>query len=187
MCRPRRRRRKSILRQRTGSYDDRFHRPHRPHRQHQRRRFTAETGFLPAGPGGRWVPSGGNGLSIIAGKDPAVTEAAWEFIKYLQAPEQWGAYDRLTGYIPIQDDVTEALADVIESDPRRQVAIDQFEFSRWHMRIHYSSARGEQALRERLNEIVQTDVDPAERLQRLQEDLCNIAREEGFEPTCVSE
>ncbi len=150
-------------------------------------KFTAETGFLPAGPGGRWVPSGGNGLSIIAGKDPAVTEAAWEFIKYLQAPEQWGAYDRLTGYIPIQDDVSAAIADVIEADPRRQVAIDQFEFSRWHMRIHYSSARGEQAIAEAWNEIIQTDVDPAERLQRLQEDLCNIAVEEGFEPTCVSE
>ena len=47
-------------------------------------KFTAETGFLPSGPGGRWVPSGGNGLSIIAGKSPEVTEAAWEFIKYLQ-------------------------------------------------------------------------------------------------------
>ncbi len=53
-------------------------------------KFTAETGFLPAGPGGRWVPSGGNGLSIIAGKSPEVTEAAWEFIKYLQSARAVG-------------------------------------------------------------------------------------------------
>jgi hypothetical protein len=41
--------------------------------------------------------------------------------------------------------------------------------------------------RDAWNEIVQTDVDPAERLQRLQDDLCRIAIEEGFEPTCVGE
>ena len=80
-----------------------------------------------------------------------------------------------------------AIADVIEADPRRQVAIDQFDFSRWHMRIHYSSARGDEAIKDAWNEIVQTDVNVAERLQRLQDDLCRIAREEGFEPTCVGE
>jgi ABC-type glycerol-3-phosphate transport system substrate-binding protein len=104
---------------------------------------------------------------LVAGKSPEVTAADWEFIKYLQSPEQWAAYDKLTGYIPIQADVEAAIADVIAADPRRQVAIDQFYLSRWHMRIHYSSARGDEAIKDAWNEIVQTDVDPAERLQRL--------------------
>jgi sn-glycerol 3-phosphate transport system substrate-binding protein len=150
-------------------------------------KFTAETGFLPSGPGGRWVPSGGNGLSIISGKSPEVVDAAWQFIKYMQAPEQWGAYDKLTGYIPIQKDVEEAIASTIQADPRRQVAIDQFEFSRWHMRAHYSSARADQSIKDAWNESVETDVDVQERLQRLQTDICQILREEGFEPACVGE
>jgi sn-glycerol 3-phosphate transport system substrate-binding protein len=148
-------------------------------------KFTAETAFLPEGPGGRWVPSGGNGLSIIRGVSPEVRDAAWEFIKYMQAPEQWGEYDKLTGYIPIQMDVEAAIADVIAADPRRQVAIDQFQYSRWHMWIHYSFARAEQAIRETWTECIETDVNVAERLGRLQDECCSIAREEGFEPNCV--
>lgn len=148
-------------------------------------KFTAECGFLPGGPGGRWVPSGGNGLSIIRGVADDVRDAAWEFLKYMHAPEQWAEYDTLTGYIPIHTEVEKLLADVIKADPRRQVAIDQFEFSRWHMRIHYSSARGDQALKDAWNECIETDVNVKERLQRLQEECCRIAREEGFEPTCV--
>ena len=137
------------------------------------------------GPGGRWVPSGGNGLSIIRGVSNEVRDAAWEFIKYMQAADQWGAYDKLTGYIPIHTDVEKAIADVITADPRRQVAIDQFEFSRWHMRIHYSRSRAQQAMEEAWNECVQTDVDVQERLDRAQEECCRIAKEEGFEPTCA--
>jgi ABC-type glycerol-3-phosphate transport system substrate-binding protein len=133
------------------------------------------------------VPSGGNGLSIINGKSPEVVDAAWEFIKYMQAPEQWGAYDELTGYIPIQKDVEERLAPIIEADPRRQVAIDQFEFSRWHMRAHYSSARADQEIKDAWNESVQTDVNVQERLQQLQKNVCQILREEGFEPMCIDE
>ena len=149
-------------------------------------KFTAETAFLPSGPGGRWVPSGGNGLSIIRGAKEEVVNAAWEFIKFMQAPEQWGEYDKLTGYIPIHTDVEAAISDVIEGDPRRQVAIDQFQFSRWHMWIHYSFARAEQAIREAWTECIETDVSVAERLGRLQDECCAIATDEGFEPNCAS-
>jgi sn-glycerol 3-phosphate transport system substrate-binding protein len=149
-------------------------------------KFTAETWFLPAGPGGRWVPSGGNGLSIIRGVSPEVRDACWEFIKYMQAPEQWGEYDKLTGYIPIQEEGAEYIADVIASDPRRQAAIDQFEFSRWHMKIH-QIARANQELKDAWNEVVLSDINVQERLERLQEKDCQIAKEEGFDPICAGE
>ena len=147
--------------------------------------FTAEVGYLPAGPGGRWVPSGGNGLSIIEGVDEATRDAAWQFIAYMHAPEQYAAYDRLTGYIPIRASVQEALADVLAADPRRQVAIDQFEYSRWHMKIH-TVARASQEMKDAWDECITTDVNVAERLQRLQQTCVEIAIEEGFEPTLPS-
>ena len=147
--------------------------------------FSAEVGFLPSGPGGRWVPSGGNGLSIINGVSDAKRDAAWDFITYLHAPEQYAAYIKLTGYIPIRASVQEALAEVIADDPRRQVAIDQFEFSRWHMKIH-TVARASQEMKDAWNECVETDVNVADRLERLQQTVVEIAIEEGFEPTLPS-
>ncbi|MAS33914.1 MAG: hypothetical protein CL610_07900 [Anaerolineaceae bacterium] len=144
--------------------------------------FTAQVGFLPGGSAGRFVPSGGNGLSITTGVSDEVRDAAWEFIKYLHAPEQYARYLELSGYIPITESSAAAVADILEADPRRQVAIDQFEFSRWHMRFH-TLARGEQALANAWNECIQTDVNVQERLQQLQEEAIEIVRDAGFEPT----
>lgn len=145
-------------------------------------KFTADVGFLPGGVGGRWVPSGGNGLSIVANIDEAKRDAAWEFIKYLESPQPFTEYVQITGYIPLTDGVREAMADDLAADPRRQVAIDQFEFSRWHMKVH-TLARAAQEMKTAWDEIVLTDVNVAERLQRLQDTVVEVAREEGFEPT----
>lgn len=65
------------------------------------------------------------------------------------------------------------------------VAIDQFEFSRWHMKVH-TLARGNQAMNDAWNEIVQTDTSVQPRLERLQEEVVQIVRDEGFEPTTPS-
>ncbi|MBZ0302827.1 MAG: ABC transporter substrate-binding protein [Anaerolineae bacterium] len=144
--------------------------------------FTAQVGFLPGGSAGRFVPSGGNGLSIINGVSDEKRDAAWEFIKFLHAPDQYSRYDELSGYIPITESTAAKLADVLQSDPRRQVAIDQFEFSRWHMRFH-TLARGEQALANAWNDCVQTDISVQERLDQLQEEAIEIIHDAGFEPT----
>ncbi len=144
--------------------------------------FVAEVGFLPGGSAGRFVPSGGNGLSIINGISDEKRDAAWEFIKFIHASEQFTQYDTLSGYIPITAPTSAAMADILSDDPRRQVAIDQFEFSRWHMRFH-TLARGEQALKDAWNECVQTDVNVADRLGQLQEEAIEIVRDAGFEPT----
>ena len=95
-------------------------------------KFTTACGYLPSGTGGRWVPSGGNGLSIMTGVSDPVRDAAWEFIAYLHDTDNYAEYVELTGYIPITPGTEAALADVIAADPRRQVAIDQLAFSRWH-------------------------------------------------------
>lgn len=148
--------------------------------------FTTEVGFLPGGSGGRFVPSGGNGLSIMSGVSDEVRDAAWEFIKFIHAAEQYARYDEMSGYIPITTPVMEKLAHIFEEDPRRQVAVDQFEFSRWHMRFH-TLARGERALADAWSECVQTDVNVQERLEQLQEEAIGIVRDAGFEPTLPAE
>ena len=74
---------------------------------------------------------------------------------------------------------------MLAADPRRQVAIDQFEYSRWHMKIH-TVARASQEMKDAWDECITTDVNVAERLQRLQQTCVEIAIEEGFEPTLPS-
>ena len=144
--------------------------------------FTANVDFLPAGPGGRFVPSGGNGLSIIRNASPEAQLAAWRFITYLQSPDQFMRYDERSGYIPITQPTIERMQDILTADPRRQVAVEQFEFSRWHMKVH-TLARAAQAMQDAWNEVVQTDTDVSKRLNKLQDEVVQIVREEGFEPT----
>jgi hypothetical protein len=91
----------------------------------------------------------------------------------------------LSGYIPITEPAAAAMADILADDPRRQVAVDQFEFSRWHMAFH-TLAPGEQALANAWTECVQTDVNVQERLEQLQAEGIEIVREAGFEPTLPS-
>jgi len=114
-----------------------------------------------------------------------VRDGAWKFIKYLHSPEQIAEYDKLTGYIPFTKSAAAALADFLDADPRRKVAIEQLEFSRWHMRIHTLS-RAAQAMRDAWDEIMQTDVNVRQRLEQLQEECVQITIEEGFTPTLPS-
>lgn len=145
-------------------------------------KFTTACGYLPSGTGGRWVPSGGNGLSIMTGVSDTVRDAAWEFIAYMHDTDNYAEYVELTGYIPITPGTEAALADVIAADPRRQVAIDQLAFSRWHMKVH-TIARAAQEMWNAWTEVVQTDIDATQRLVQLQDDVVAIVREEGIEPT----
>jgi sn-glycerol 3-phosphate transport system substrate-binding protein len=143
--------------------------------------FAVEVGFLPAGEAGRFVPSGGNGLSITHNVDETKRDAAWAFIQYLHDPTQFAEYDAVAGYIPLTESTTEAMADLLEAEPRRRVAIDQFEFSRWHMRVH-TVARANNELQTAWNESVQLDIEVQPRLDQLQTTVAEILREEGIEP-----
>jgi sn-glycerol 3-phosphate transport system substrate-binding protein len=145
-------------------------------------KFTAEVGFLPAGEAGRYVPSGGNGLSISNNAAEANRDAAWAFIKYLHEPTQFAEYDATAGYIPLMQSTTDAMADLLDAEPRRRVAIEQYEFSRWHMRVH-TVARANNELQSAWNESVSLDIEVQPRLDQLQETVVEILREEGFEPT----
>ena len=144
--------------------------------------FAVEVAYLPAGSEGRYVPSGGNGLSIVHNVDEVTRDAAWEFIKYLHAPEQFAEYDTASGYIPLTQSTADAMSEVLEAEPRRRVAIDQFEFSRWHMRVH-TVARANNELQDAWNECVQLDIEVQPRLDELQETVIAILEEEGIEPT----
>jgi sn-glycerol 3-phosphate transport system substrate-binding protein len=143
--------------------------------------FATEVAFLPAGAAGRYVPSGGNGLSISNSASEGNRDAAWAFIKYLHEPTQFAEYDATAGYIPLTQSTTDAISDLLEAEPRRRVAIDQFEFSRWHMRAH-TVALANNEMQAAWNESVSLDIEVQPRLDQLQATVAKILVEEGFEP-----
>lgn len=93
-------------------------------------RFKAGVAFMPEGPKGRKIPFGGAGISIMANAKPEKKQAAWEFIRWLQQPQQIARWTTASGYLPYTKQSATAMADVLAKDSRRKVAVAQLEYSR---------------------------------------------------------
>jgi sn-glycerol 3-phosphate transport system substrate-binding protein len=70
---------------------------------------------------------GGASLWLPIGKSDAETAAAWDYIKYLVAPEQQSQWAADTGYVPVRQSATELppIKDLYTADPRFKVGYDQ--------------------------------------------------------------
>jgi sn-glycerol 3-phosphate transport system substrate-binding protein len=70
---------------------------------------------------------GGAALWLPTGKSDVETAAAWDFLKYLVAPEQQSAWAAATGYVPVRVSAVDLppIKDVYAVDPRFKVAYDQ--------------------------------------------------------------
>jgi sn-glycerol 3-phosphate transport system substrate-binding protein len=77
-------------------------------------------------PGGG-VFVGGAAMFMVSKSPPERQDAAWQFIKYLTAPEQQATWAVGTGYIPIRKSATTiaSLVSAWESQPGYRVAYDQ--------------------------------------------------------------
>jgi sn-glycerol 3-phosphate transport system substrate-binding protein len=84
---------------------------------------------LPALRAGGAVPVAGGSLWLPRASSPVKRAAAWDFVKYLSAPEQQAAYTVGTrgGYVPIRRSATEdaALKRMWEENPQTRVPYDQ--------------------------------------------------------------
>lgn len=73
------------------------------------------------------APIGGAVIGLLAGHPPAETEAAWNFLAFINRPEQNATVFALTGYLPVLKS-TPAMPEAkarLDSDPAWSVAIDQ--------------------------------------------------------------
>jgi sn-glycerol 3-phosphate transport system substrate-binding protein len=89
----------------------------------------ADVGISPmpgptANPG---VLVGGASLWLPKGKSDAETAAAWDYLKYLVAPEQQSVWAAATGYVPARTSAVDLppIKDVYAADPRFKVGYDQ--------------------------------------------------------------
>jgi sn-glycerol 3-phosphate transport system substrate-binding protein len=95
--------------------------------QGQYRTVRIGTAPLPSINGGGGVPVGDGSLWIAKSASPATRGAAWQFVKFLAAPEQQASLAVEGGYAPIRADATTvpALAQKWAAEPIYRVSYDQ--------------------------------------------------------------
>jgi len=70
---------------------------------------------------------GGGALWLPKGRSDAETAAAWDYIKFLVAPQQQSTWAAGTGYVPLRTSAANLppIKDIYVADPRYKVAYDQ--------------------------------------------------------------
>lgn len=95
-------------------------------------KFEVGVGMLAAGPTGvRKIPTGGNGIVMLASIPKARQEASWKFLKWLTEPRQAARWAMQTGYMPLRISAGSSpeLKDYIAKNPSFQVAVDSMMFA----------------------------------------------------------
>lgn len=142
-------------------------------------RFTAGVGYLPEGPKGRMVPTGGNGISIVAGRSADKRQAAWEFIRFSQAAPQVARVAELTGYLPYTKAAGAAMAPLMAKEPYRKVALDQMAWSRPQSTIQ-TVPRAADVYFDALERVLQGNADPKKLMPEVQKRVQTILVEDGY-------
>ena len=88
-------------------------------------KFEVGVGFLPGGPtsASPVCPTGGAGVGIPKGIEPARQLAAATFVKFLTSPEMTVKFAAATGYLPVREDAD--IAALTAASPLAKTAIDQ--------------------------------------------------------------
>jgi len=142
-------------------------------------KFKAGIAYLPEGPAGRKVPTGGNGISIVAGIAPEKKQAAWEFIRWLQLPEQVAYFSGISGYLPFTKSAATAMTDLLNKDPRRKVAVDQLAWSRGQSNLQ-TVPRAVDIYYDAMLQSLNLKADPKVLMPQVQKQVQAILVEEGF-------
>jgi len=93
----------------------------------------------------RRVPVGGGSLAIFKNKDARLTQAAWQFVKFMVSRDSQVYLATQTGYIPVYTDALDwpEIASLVQGDPARKAAIQELQYA---VAIPEFSALGESDL-----------------------------------------
>ena len=142
-------------------------------------KFTPAVAYLPEGAKGRKVPTGGMGLSIIAGRKPEIKAGAWDFIKFTQQPAQIDFVDQITGYLAFTKKSAAFMADFLAKNPRNKVAVDQLAWSRGQSNIQMVP-RAVDIYFDAMLQVLQGGKDPKTLMPEVQKKVQAILKEEGL-------
>jgi len=116
--------------------------------------FKLGTALFPAVGTQRELPVGGGSLAIFKNPDSRLTQAAWQFVKFMVSRSSQVSLATRTGYLPIYQDALSwpEIASLVASDPNRQPAIQSLNYA---VAIPEFSALGESdlALRQAIQQV----------------------------------
>lgn len=118
--------------------------------------FELGAAFLPEGPAGGGVPTGGTGVAIAADRPAENQLAAAMFLDFLTSAENTAEFSKSTGYMPVRTSAleTETMTNLYEEIPLYTVAVEQLGITRTQDWVRVFVPGGDQILSEGLEEIV---------------------------------
>ena len=125
------------------------------------------------------VPTGGNGISIVAGRSPEKRQAAWEFLRFSQQPAQVARVAEMTGYLPYTKGAGAAMASLLAKEPNRKVALDQMAWSRPQSSIQ-TVPRAVDVYYDAMLQVLEGNADPKTVLPQVQKQVQTILVEDGY-------
>ncbi|MGC0142389.1 ABC transporter substrate-binding protein [Pseudactinotalea sp. Z1732] len=135
--------------------------------------FEVGTAFLPGGPAAEGeTPTGGAGLMIASDSTPERQLAAAMFAGFMGNPDSTAAFSAATGYVPVHQDAD--MSDVYAETPQFQTAVEQLERARVQDFARLFVPGGDLELSQTLQRILTSDVDVAEEMQRVEEELQSL-------------
>jgi multiple sugar transport system substrate-binding protein len=131
---------------------------------------------LPAGPEGSVSGLGGWNFYINANSDDSLKDAAYEFVKFMTAPEQQKVYALEGSYLPTRAALYED-REILDAIPVIARAGEALRRTRPRPRSPYYSDMSLK-MAEQFNGVVNGDVEPQRAVSTLQDELTEIARQE---------
>ncbi|ACV09880.1 ABC transporter substrate-binding protein [Jonesia denitrificans] len=118
--------------------------------------FNLGASFLPEGPEGPGVPTGGTGLAIPSSRSPEQQLAAAMFLDFLTNAESTAFFSKSTGYMPVRTSATTGptMTALYDEIPLYRVAIDQLAITRSQDWVRVFVPSGDQILSEGIEQIV---------------------------------
>ncbi|WP_019908444.1 ABC transporter substrate-binding protein [Paenibacillus sp. HW567] len=116
-------------------------------------------------------PTGGGNLYIFKDTSPEKQAAAWEFVKYMTAPEQAALFSSSSGYVGVRKSAydTAAMKSYTESFPQALVARDQLQYAFRELSTH-NHGKVSSALTNQIQSALAGKVDAAGALKQAQEE-----------------
>lgn len=146
--------------------------------------FEVGTAFLPDGPQGSGVPTGGTGIGIPAKSTPERQLAAATFLSFITEPDNTALFSSATGYIPVRTSAVESetVQQLLTEKPQFRTAIDQLEQkSRSQDWVRVFVPQGDKILTEGLEQILINDTPAQEAFSAIAPQL-EQAYEENVKP-----
>ncbi|OBZ07629.1 ABC transporter substrate-binding protein [Bacillus sp. FJAT-27264] len=116
-------------------------------------------------------PTGGGNLYIFKDTSPEKQAAAWEFAKYMTAPEQAALFSSSSGYVGVRKSAydTEAMKKYTADFPQALVARDQLQYAFRELSTH-NHGKVSTAITNQIQAALAGQVDAAGALQKAQEE-----------------